>query len=544
MINNELAEEAIRGELWARGDLSDEMFPNSQLVLREHIEGWRRANPEDAGPLVVNCHRGMGKSWFLTLYGFEYALRRPGMVVRFGSPTLTQTEEIALPIIQKILSTKPKAISVRKVANNFYFKSPRWGKDAPESVFNLFSCKEDAESMRGKRANLILLDEVRSIDNARYVIEEVLLFLTAMQEDPLMILSSTPPHRPDHAFTAHFIEDARKFGRYFKLSIDENPDFPESQARMLERICGGRHTPGWKREALCITLPDPSLLAVSEFQDAKHEIVREVPRPTHYYIHESMDAGFMDYTAVLFAWVWFIHQKLVIEDELLFHFKSTVDIAEAIQEKEASLWSRAIHREEIARYGDATKQQLHDLRATYGLRFHAADRWDLDASLADLKSAIQLRHIIIHPRCVNLLNQLENSTLNRKRNDFDRPVEKDFMGEDPTRPVMGHSDALMALVYLWKQAKRRMLDNPYPDPKEIWRNESSTIVDLPETQYFDKFGRQVNRKTSRKNITFRPARITRKAMTIWKGPVAGTRNARVPIRKVIGPDGRSTWIKA
>lgn len=539
MISSELAREAIRGELWARGDLSTEMFPNSQLVLREHIECWRGANREDAGPLVLNCHRGFGKSWFLTLYGFEYALRKPGVTVRFGSPTLTQTEEIALPIIQKILITKPKAISVRKVANNFYFRSPRWKKDAQESVFNLFSCKEDAESMRGKRANLILLDEVRSIDNARYVIEEVLLFLTAMQEDPLMILSSTPPARIDHAFTSHFIPDAQKSGRYFEMPIDRNQDFPESQAKMLERICGGRHTAGWKREALCITLPDPSALAVSEFQDAKMEIVREVPRPTHYYIHEGMDAGFMDYTAVLFAWVWFIQQKLVIEDELVFHFKSTVDIASAIARKEEDLWSKAVHRDRISRYADATKQQLHDFRTTYDLRFHPADRWDLEASLADLKGAIQLRHIVIHPRCVHLINQLNSSTLNKKRNDFDRPKETDMGGEDPTRPVMGHSDALMALVYLWKMAKRRLLDNPYPDPREVWRNDPGVIVDIPT--YYNKAGREVNYKTKNVGITRKPLTINRRKITVFNKPVAGA-GGRIPIKKIQGPDGRSTWI--
>ena len=541
-VETQLLEDAIRAELWARGDLREEMYPNSQLVLFEMLESWRKEHAGDMGPAVLNCHRGMGKSFFLAQYGIHRCLKKGGTVVRFGSPTLTQTEEIAVPIMTKILNDAPRAISWRKVANNYFFRSPLHNRKDGESVFNLFSCKEDAESMRGKRAHVVLLDEVRSIQNAQYVIEEVLLFLFAGQEDPMMVLSSTPPKRPDHAFTSYFIPGAKVDGRYFEMSIDKNPDFPAVQRQMLAKVCGGVDTIGWKREALCMTLPDPSALAVSEFIAARSEIVKVTELPTHYFAFLGMDAGFMDYTACLFAWVEFIQQKLVIEDEYVTHYRSTLDIATEIKKKEAALFGESVHHERIRRYADANQQQLHDLRSIYGLPFSAASRWEMDAALADLKAAIQMRDIWIHPRCRNLIHQLEHSTLNNRRNDFDRPEEMEF-GHDPTRPIIGHSDALMALVYLWRQMKHKMLENPYPTPQQVFKSMPGTIVDLPEEKpgKLSKYG--LPRKgvvTSRNVVTNNPIRIQRRKITVWSGQTGTT--GPVPIRKVISPDGRSTWI--
>lgn len=540
MINSSVIEEAIRSELWARGDIRDELFPTSQLVLFDKIEAWRAAHTGDVGPAVLNCHRGMGKSWFLAYYGLSCCLRRAGCVARFGSPTLTQTEEIAIPILTKILSNIPPAIRWRKVANNYYFKSPLHPAKTPESVFNLFSCKEDAESMRGKRANIILLDEVASIPNAQYVIDEVLLFLFAGQEDPMMILSSTPPRRPDHAFTSYFIPAAQKDGRYFKIAINENVDFPAQQRQMLAKVCGGVDTIGWKREALCITEPDPSALAVFEFVAAEAEIVRETEMPSHYFAYLFMDAGFMDYTACLFAWVEFIQQKLVIEDEYVVHYRSTLDIAEAIKKKELVLFGEGVHFDRLRRYADTNQQQLHDLRSVYGLPFAAAKHFELESALAEFKSAIQLRDIWIHPRCVNFIHQLKTSTLNRRRNDFQRPDEID-LNQDPTRPILGHSDAIMAGVYGWRMVKQRMLDNPYPDPKQVFRNVPGVIIDLPERrEKLDKYGLPRHGITQKDVVTHQPIKIARRKVTVWSGKSLA--KGPVPIRKVIGPDGRSTWI--
>jgi len=477
--NPEATLSALESELWLRGDLSYLMKPNSQLPLDRKISDWRATHPDDPRPIVINSHRGWGKSHYLILAGIQECVRRPGWMCRFGSPTLTQTEEIAEPILRKILGVMPKAITVRPSGPNYYFKNPRWPENSIESCFSLFSCKDDAENMRGKRANWIAVDEVRGIkDRADYVIDEVLLFLFASQEDPCLILSSTPPDIMDHPFSAKYVPDAQLDGRYFINPITDNPDFSEREKTLLANACGGIGTLGWRREALCEMVPDPRGLAVPEFHVHRSGIVVAHPRPTHFFPYLAMDAGFHDYTAVLFSYCDFSAQKIIIEDEFVQHYRTTEDIVRQVKDKEEKLYAGTSHVDYIRRFADAPPQTLYDLRETYGFPFSPAQKWDKQSALADLRSAIQGERILIHPRCRNLIHQLTNGQLNKSRKDFERSKEIPLSVYDD-RPVVGHCDALMALVYLWRMVKPSMLLNPFPDPRLVYRGDPNIVVDLP-----------------------------------------------------------------
>jgi len=93
--------------LWRRGDLSHLLRPHGQHRAYGFIHRFTETRPHDMGPVVINCDRRMGKSFLLVALAIERCLRLPRQVVRYGSPTFVQTDEIVQPLIRQILDSCP-----------------------------------------------------------------------------------------------------------------------------------------------------------------------------------------------------------------------------------------------------------------------------------------------------------------------------------------------------------------------------------------------------------------------------------------------------
>jgi hypothetical protein len=83
-----------------------------------------------------------------------------------------------------------------------------------------------------------------------------------------------------------------------------------------------------------------------------------------------------------------------------------------------------------------------------GIEFGGAAKQDADASLAQLRSEVGRRRIVINPRCTTLVSHLRYGTWNAARTGFDRSEG------------YGHWDAIDALKYLNRSVARRR--NPVP----------------------------------------------------------------------------------
>lgn len=461
----ELARKQAIAECWFRGELSYLLRPNAQRALHEFSLDFRRENPDSFDPIVMNCHRRLGKTYLLLLMCIERCLSKPGQQVKYGAPTYTMARDISRPVLDEIILDCPQDLRPRRTGYEYYFKNPRWEDREAYSVLKILGTDvEEGNRLRGQACDMAALDEAGLMKNLGYLMSSILGPQFAGREDPLTILASTPPPSMDHDFVTTAIPQAIEARTYKVVPVIENDDFTERDERIVLQMCPGRskESTAWKREALCELIADESQLVIPEFQKAEENIVVDDYRlPSRWQPHVCIDSGWSDYTGVLFAAIDFVNQKLVILDEIFIHYKTTGEIAHLIKEKEADLFPPGLPPP--YRIGDCTLQQLDDLRRDYQMTILPAEKHDRDASIALLRSNVLEEKIKILSNCQSLVYQLRCGIWNKSRRDFERTTN------------LGHCDALAALVYLNKSALWSL--NPELAPGY---NSSSTFVLFPQ----------------------------------------------------------------
>jgi hypothetical protein len=354
---------------------------------------------------------------------------------------------------------KPEYVKSEKC---FYFKNG--------SVIQIEGTDEgNAEKLRGTASHLSILDEAGFMDDLDYVINDILL-PQALTTNGRLLIASTPPKSPSHPFV-DLVYEAQKNDSYIKKTIIDaindiandppylksrlNPDIVEE----LKQASGGENSTTWRREYLCDIITDHTRAVVPEFNEAvEKDVVKEWPRPTHYDAYTSLDLGFVDYTAGLFAYFDFKNNKLVIEDELWVngHDATTKFISEQIKQKESALWVDPMSKMQIPVYlrvADDDLLTLNDLNRQHALLFIPTKKDNKESAINELRIKIANRDIIINPRCKNLIFQLKSATWTKNRKTFERSADG------------GHYDALDALIYLVRNVQWHK--NPYPVHKGI-----------------------------------------------------------------------------
>ena len=435
------------------------LYPHAQTSLYHWVHDWKEKHFNDAGPLVWNCHRGFGKSTELVVLCIERCLKYPSQEVRYAAPSFKQCKEIVMPAVWKVLAQCPTDLRPQFSGGfEFIFNNPAWGTNEVSRLV-IIGCREGADAERGKRSNMIVIDEVRDIDRPKYVIEDVLGPHFARRANPLMILSSTPPLDIDHYFMK-CCEEALLDDRYYKVRNLDNKDWADVDEKLMVRLLRGADTPAYKREMLCELVPDDSYLATPEFRHVKDEIVVDCyQRPSHFYCFIGMDLGFKDYTAILYSYIDFVNHRLVIEDETFVNQKTTQEIANFLREKEQELYSKTPLYKWIRRWSDNDPQELADLKKIYDIHIAAAEKTDKWASLASLRTGIANKQIVILRKCRHLIKQLECGRKNNKETDFER---ENFREVSPDEPLKGHCDSIAALMYLWRMIKPYWDQYPFP----------------------------------------------------------------------------------
>lgn len=444
--------ERLRADAWADGDL--------EWLLRRH--GQRRIHAfiqdcmaEDSfEPVVVITHRRLGKSFLPIALSVERCLQAPGKRCVYGAPTHEQVMDIVEPNYEIIMRSCPPALLPHTRGRARVFHNPRWTEPGTSTFKMVGVDTKRGDNLRGTYADIMILDEAREMSHLRYMVEEVIIPQFTGRERPLLLIVSTPPRTNDHDLVSYFRERAMEAGRYLEIKGSENADFTErDRALILAGVGGDEKSIAWRREVECAFIADPEDLICPEFNEVKADIViSEYPRPQFFFPWVCMDTGFdPDFTAILFGYVDFRNQYLVIEDEIFRRRMTLLEISKAVRSKEAALWgNRTFHP--VRRIADIDSRGLEDLRRMMKLNFRAADKYDADSGLARLRSNIRLKKIRIQRRCVRLIDQLENGiwhvSREGKRTDFERTEQN------------GHWDAGKALVYLNKMVNWR--ENPIP----------------------------------------------------------------------------------
>ncbi|HEU4524277.1 MAG TPA: hypothetical protein VFR62_04610, partial [Gemmatimonadales bacterium] len=226
----------------------------------------------------------------------------------------------------------------------------------------------------------------------------------------------------------------------------------------------------WKREYLALHVTDEESAVIPEFAKFKAVIVREVGRPELFDAYAGMDVGWSpDFTGVLWGFWHFEEATLVIEHELLMRKMNTELLATEVDRIESEFYRDQGRCEENARepqpymrVSDNDLRLISDLATDHGLLFCPTQKDDKDAAINNLRLMVQgtKGKLLIHPRCVRLIAQLENAVWNKARTEYERSARD------------GHYDLVDALIYLARNLNRQK--NPVPAARARRRDRATT----------------------------------------------------------------------
>lgn len=426
--------------LWKKGNLNWKLDKTQQEI-------YNFIKNNDSKIIVVGASRQLGKSWMLCTIAIEECLRTPNRVVKMIAPEVKMIKRILRPLMRDLLHDCPKELLPQEKSVDHIFKFPNGSEIQIAGTDN-----GHAESLRGTKAHLCIIDEAGFCADLEYIVKNVLIPTTTTTRGKI-ILSSTPPKSNDHDFIK-FWHNAELNGAFIKKTIYDNPRLTVDDIEALAEAIGGVTSVGFRREYMCELITSEEDAVVPEFAPIKDKIVKAWPRPGFYDAYASMDIGFKDLTVVLFAYYDFKNGKIIIEDELVISGRTllTDNLAQLLKDKESALWIHPITKEVKAPYIRVSDNNnlilLNDLQIKHNITFLPIPKDNSDAALNNMRILIKQEKIVINPRCKILINHLENAIWNKTRTSFVRSQDN------------GHFDAVDSLKYLCRGMQ--LNKNPYP----------------------------------------------------------------------------------
>lgn len=440
---------------------------------KNQLEMYKFARETNHKIIVIGSSRQLGKSFYLTTLAIEECLRTPFAIVKFIAPKVKDIRRIIAPLIREITADCPPDLRPDFKTQEHVFRFKNGSEIQLAGTDN-----GHAESIRGNKAHLCIIDEAGFCDNLDYIVNSILIPTTTTTGGKI-IMASTPSKSPDHDFM-HFLKQAELEGRYVKKTIYDNPRLTTEDIDRLAEALGGKDSVDFKREYLVEMITSEDDAVVPEFKkELQEKIVREVKKPPFYDAYVSMDIGGADFTAVLFAYYDFLAGTVVVEDELLLNGKMalTDNIAAQIRSKEAALWVNKYTGEPkppALRVADNNNIILvNDLAHKHQLAFTPTLKDNKDAALNNMRMLLRSERIIIHPRCKSLIYHLEGAVWNKERSKYQRSADK------------GHFDLVDAMVYLCRNINFHK--NPYPANFAFTGKDAVYVKDPQESKATTEF---------------------------------------------------------
>lgn len=431
-MNETVPLSTLTDELWERGELYAKL-DSLQEKIRNQIYNTK------ADKVCILSSRQIGKSFLACILALEHCLREPGSTVRIVSATLKQVSDIVNDNLTKILQDAPHGLIERQKAEY------RWR--VGQSTLRVGSLERaHVDNNRGGNATLIITEEGGFVpsEDFSYAMDSVLgpqLLRSGGRE----IHISTPSEDEFHVLHTDIATSCAVAGTFFKYTVFDSPSITAEQITKAADRCGGEDTEAFKREYLAEVIRSTSLMVLPEFNEAEH--VREFALPDHYNPLLCLDmGGVRDKTGIITTVYDFREARMLVYNEAMFSANTTTDIIvrECKRLETELFW----YNRTPERWADIPGQLQVDMINGAGYFVRVPHKDDRDAAINALRLQIIQGKVLIHPRCVNLIQCLKTARYDDKRRDFVRTE------------MFGHADILMALVYA-----NRMLDrstNPYP----------------------------------------------------------------------------------
>lgn len=436
---------------WRRGNLTYKLRPVQMLM-------YRSIQAATSLKYVVNSSRRLGKSYLACLIAIEEALKGPNRVIRLGAPTQKAMRNITRPLIRDIIQDAPMDLRPVWDGMDGCYRFKHNGSECHVSGCNA----GHAENLRGNLAHRIILDESGSIDDLKYVVNDILL-PQLLTTGGRLLMCSTPPRTPAHDFT-EMAQAAQASGNYSEFDIHQS-GYEPSLIRMFQDEAGGENSTTWKREYLCQFVVDENYAVIPEWSDS---YIQEAPRDRFfefYHKYNMMDLGVRDFNVNLLGYYDFKRATLYIEDEIVMSgpTMTTAKVAEENKKAEERLWGPKASA--YVRVADSDNPlMLQDMGALHGIVFRPTTKDNLEAMVNHLRLLVAAGRIRVSPRCKHLIGCLKFGVWMENRKEFDRSS------------VYGHFDGLAALIY-----GARALDQiTNPIPPNIDVSESTHFIPDPK----------------------------------------------------------------
>lgn len=453
MITN-IQEQAFINELvadlWLHGRL--------QYKLKAHQEEFYKAikeflNSNTGIKFAIECSRRFGKTFVLFLIVAEIGYSIANQKIRYYAQTRKDAIEIVSPIAEQIFS-------------DLYANRPVWNETKATynfhngSIIYLIGCDDirSIDNQRGKQTDINVIDEAGTNYYLRYLYTSVIAPQILTSPNGKTIISGTPSPDLTHYFY-DIAESCKMAGNYIMYTIDDNTSLSTERKKAIIDESGGIDSDTVRREYYCEKVIDASRVIIPEW-DTKY--VQENERDEYYQfyqVYESMDIGGVHKTVILYSYYDFKNAKLIVEYESVFSgaVTTTKKISEEIDLIETSYYKN----KKIKRYADNNAVlMLQTLGIDNHKYFEPTSKTELrgeskfDGSMINTaRLFIERGHLQVHPRCKELIGNLNNGMWNERRNLFQESR------------LYGHYDALAALIYLIRNVDTQT--NPIPTLYEI-----------------------------------------------------------------------------
>lgn len=431
---NKISRSKVIAEKWFRGDLTFKLH-KGQVIINSTF------NSSNNQLFVANIARQWGKSYWAVVKALEQAIKQPKSQIRYGAAFQEDLTSFIIPAFDKVLEDCPKSIAPKYKVQGSEYVFPNGSR------IKLVGVDKRPNGLRGNTLDLIILDECGFITNLDYIYKSVIIPATTHRPNAKIILISTPPNTPAHAFR-DYCQKAELEGGYSTFSIYDNPLINETTIERLKKESGGDTSTTWRREYLCEFCTDDDSVIIPEWDNT---YIQEIERDQYYqYYHKyiGLDLGVKDNTAAIFGYYDFKRASLIIEDELCMNGPSmnTEKLVEALKDKELELWAG---QAPFRRVSDNNWPLLiQDLSSIHNYTFISTSKDTLEAMINEVRLLVQEGRILINPKCKMLIGCLAYGVWDNKKKAFARST------------AYGHFDHLAALIYLVRNLAQHT--NPIP----------------------------------------------------------------------------------
>ena len=439
---NEKQKQAVN-LLWERGNLDFLLHPGQKRML---------ASFEGKSFGCASTSRQIGKSFGAVAYCIAKCLQKPNQQVIYCAPTSKQVTGIAFKVLRTILSSCPANIYPHKTKEELYFKNG--------SVLMLAGCHNRGDRLRGKTADIVVIDEARDIpaDDFTYIIESIIKPMLTTTGGQLVIIT-TPPSSPDHPFCVDMIPKAIINHSFYTATYRDNPIIePDFFRELLEQDKGDKSTVGFRREYLAdYTAADVTRLICPSFnyeeQISRLEEYMKV-RSEDFKIDPwvGIDLGVRNKTAIVFGLFDQLRNVLVIVGEKILSNPTTRDIIDDLMAGEKEWFKGGAWDKEVVRISDIDLSFINNCRKEYALSMRQVVKQDRISMIAILDDHIRTGQTIIDVKaCPYLSAQLKGGLWNTKRSDYEPSSDG------------SHMDAVDALKYVNMSVIRTSYNKPKPE---------------------------------------------------------------------------------